>query len=117
MRDHQLPSHRHFGDQDLSIKRLHDMQGLSLHASRGDIREVLVHWIILVTICTGGMLLLNFQTPAPRWQTTIPFSLSVSMLSGPAMPPLSWIGIRDFDTDPSAISGSRQINWHPVAAT
>ena len=44
------------------------------------------------------MLASKRHTPTPRWQTRSPFSASISMPSGPAAPPESWIATPVLDT-------------------
>src|SRR5437867_7816813 len=55
--------------------------------------------------------------PTPRWHTSRPSASSISMPSGPAWPPESWIATPVFDGVPPSISGRRQICCERVIAT
>src|SRR5918992_1590582 len=61
------------------------------------------------TRCVGRKLGSKRHTPTPRWQTRTPSSASISMPSGPACPPESWIATPLFDGVPPSMSGRRQI--------
>ena len=65
----------------------------------------------------GSMLASKRQMPTPRWHTSRPFSESISMPSGPAAPPESWIATPVLDTLPSAMIGSRHTEFDRVTPT